>query len=173
MVARVSHWYSLHYTTLSYATIDTYSHARAGGISNNGEGWKSGKNRPLGWVGTDSSLGTNWFKLGYELTQTWVRTASNLGTKLLGTERPDALKKVFSLTRRTRSMWYINFDHLFILSHKNIIIVIELCDTIVSKVTLHQVVHRIRGWMAGKLRTYFSRDTECLNHNIWMISCKH
>ena len=34
-----------------------------------------------------------------------------------------------------------------------------------------QVVHRIQGWMEEKLQTYFKRDTECLNHNMWMISC--
>ena len=34
-----------------------------------------------------------------------------------------------------------------------------------------QVAHRIREWMEEKLQTYFKRDTECLNHNIWMISC--
>ena len=34
-----------------------------------------------------------------------------------------------------------------------------------------QVAHRIHEWMGEKLQTYFKRDTECLNHNIWMISC--
>ena len=34
-----------------------------------------------------------------------------------------------------------------------------------------QVVHLIQGWMEEKLQTYFKRDTECLNHNTWMISC--
>ena len=34
-----------------------------------------------------------------------------------------------------------------------------------------QVVHRIHEWMEEKLQTYFKRDTECLNHNMWMISC--
>ena len=34
-----------------------------------------------------------------------------------------------------------------------------------------QVVHRIHEWMGEKLQAYFKRDTECLNHNIWMISC--
>ena len=34
-----------------------------------------------------------------------------------------------------------------------------------------QVAHRIHEWMGKKLQTYFKRDTECLNHNIWMISC--
>ena len=34
-----------------------------------------------------------------------------------------------------------------------------------------QVVHPIQGWMEEKLQTYFKRDTECLNHNMWMISC--
>ena len=34
-----------------------------------------------------------------------------------------------------------------------------------------QVVHRIQGWMEEKLQTYFKRDTECLNHNMWTISC--
>ena len=34
-----------------------------------------------------------------------------------------------------------------------------------------QVVHRIQGWMEEKLQTYFKRDTECLNHNMWMLSC--
>ena len=34
-----------------------------------------------------------------------------------------------------------------------------------------QVVHLIQGWMEEKLQTYFKRDTECLNHNMWMISC--
>ena len=34
-----------------------------------------------------------------------------------------------------------------------------------------QVVLRIHEWMEEKLQTYFKRDTECLNHNIWMISC--
>ena len=34
-----------------------------------------------------------------------------------------------------------------------------------------QVVHRIQGWMEEKLQTYFKRDTECLNHNMWIISC--
>ena len=33
------------------------------------------------------------------------------------------------------------------------------------------MVHRIHEWMEEKLQTYFKRDTECLNHNIWMISC--
>ena len=36
---------------------------------------------------------------------------------------------------------------------------------------LIQVVHRIHEWMEEKLQTYFRRDTECLNRNIWMISC--
>ena len=36
---------------------------------------------------------------------------------------------------------------------------------------LIQVVHRIHEWMEEKLQTYFRRDTECLNHNIWMVSC--
>ena len=34
-----------------------------------------------------------------------------------------------------------------------------------------QVARRIHEWMGEKLQTYFKRDTECLNHNIWMISC--
>ena len=34
-----------------------------------------------------------------------------------------------------------------------------------------QVAHRIHEWMEEKLQTYFKRDTECLNHNMWMISC--
>ena len=34
-----------------------------------------------------------------------------------------------------------------------------------------QVAHRIHEWMGEKLQTYFKRDTECLNHNIWMTSC--
>ena len=34
-----------------------------------------------------------------------------------------------------------------------------------------QVVHRIQGWMEEKLQNYFKRDTECLNHNMWMLSC--
>ena len=33
------------------------------------------------------------------------------------------------------------------------------------------MVHRIREWMEEKLQTYFKGDTECLNRNIWMISC--
>ena len=36
---------------------------------------------------------------------------------------------------------------------------------------LIQVVHRIHEWMEEKLQTFFKRDTECQNHNIWMISC--
>ena len=35
-----------------------------------------------------------------------------------------------------------------------------------------QAVRLIHEWMEEKLQTYFSRDTECLNHNTWMISCK-
>ena len=31
---------------------------------------------------------------------------------------------------------------------------------------------RFHEWTAGKLPTYFSRDTECLEHNMSMISCK-
>ena len=34
-----------------------------------------------------------------------------------------------------------------------------------------QVVNRIHEWMEEKLQTYFKRDTECPNHNIWIISC--
>ena len=34
-----------------------------------------------------------------------------------------------------------------------------------------QVVHRIQVWMEEKLQTYFKKDTECLHHNMWMISC--
>ena len=34
-----------------------------------------------------------------------------------------------------------------------------------------QVARRIHEWMGEKLQTYFKRDTGCLNHNIWMISC--
>ena len=36
---------------------------------------------------------------------------------------------------------------------------------------LFQVVHHIHEWMAGKLQTYCSRDTEYLNHNTWTINC--
>ena len=35
-----------------------------------------------------------------------------------------------------------------------------------------QVVHRIHGWMAGKLRAYSSKDTGCPSHNTWMMNCK-
>ena len=34
-----------------------------------------------------------------------------------------------------------------------------------------QVVHRIQGCMEEKMENYFKRDTECLDHNTWMISC--
>ena len=34
-----------------------------------------------------------------------------------------------------------------------------------------QVVHRIQVWMEEKLQTYVKKDTECLHHNMWMISC--
>ena len=34
-----------------------------------------------------------------------------------------------------------------------------------------QVVNRIHEWMEEKLQTNFKRDTECPNHNIWIISC--
>ena len=34
-----------------------------------------------------------------------------------------------------------------------------------------QVVHRIQGCMEEKLENYFKRDTECLDHNTWLISC--
>ena len=40
------------------------------------------------------------------------------------------------------------------------------------QVILFQAVRLIHEWMEEKLQTYFSGDTECLNHNTWMISCK-
>ena len=36
-----------------------------------------------------------------------------------------------------------------------------------------QVVRHIHGWVAEKLQTSFSKATECLNHNTWMINCKY
>ena len=36
---------------------------------------------------------------------------------------------------------------------------------------LEEVVHRFQGRLEEKFQTYFKRDTECLNQNIWMISC--
>ena len=41
-----------------------------------------------------------------------------------------------------------------------------------SQVILFQVGRLIHEWMEEKLQTYSSRDTEWLNHNMWMISCK-
>ena len=62
-------------------------------------------------VRADSNLGANWLKLGYETT--------GFGT----TGRP--LKGVPS--KRTRSVSLINFDHFFIMPHKNSSIAIEFC----------------------------------------------
>ena len=41
-----------------------------------------------------------------------------------------------------------------------------------SQVIIFQAGRLIQEWMEEKLQTYFNRDTECLNHNTWMISCK-
>ena len=55
---------------------------------------------------------------------------------------------------------------------KNIFAHVELFILEYTNITCSiQVVHRIQEWMEGKLQTYFKRDTECLNHNMWMISC--
>ena len=35
-----------------------------------------------------------------------------------------------------------------------------------------QVVHLTHEWMEEKLQTYFRMDTGCLNHNMWMKTCK-
>ena len=35
-----------------------------------------------------------------------------------------------------------------------------------------QVAHHIHEWKAGKLQTYFRKDTGCLNHSMWMMNCK-
>ena len=57
-MARVSHLYSLDATTFSYATIDICSCTRAGGVSSNWEGLKSGKNGSSARVRTDPNVGT-------------------------------------------------------------------------------------------------------------------
>ena len=44
--------------------------------------------------------------------------------------------------------------------------------TVWFPVIIFQAVRLIREWMEEKLQTYSRRDTECLNHNTWMISCK-
>lgn len=36
---------------------------------------------------------------------------------------------------------------------------------------LEQVVHRFQGLLKEKFQTYFKRDTQSLNHNMWMVSC--
>ena len=41
-----------------------------------------------------------------------------------------------------------------------------------SQVIIFQAVRLIHEWMEEKLQTYSSKDTECPNHNTWMISCK-
>ena len=53
-------------TTLSYATIDICSRARAGSVSN-----KIGRVKIR--QESISGLGTNGLKLGYERIETWVR----------------------------------------------------------------------------------------------------
>ena len=51
---------------------------------------------------------------------------------------------------------------------------VEVCskEQYDSQVILFQAVRLIHEWMEEKLQTYSSRDTECLNHNTWMINCK-
>ena len=39
-------------------------------------------------------------------------------------------------------------------------------------VDLFQAAHLTQEWMEKKLPIYLKRDTECLNHNTWMINCK-
>lgn len=36
---------------------------------------------------------------------------------------------------------------------------------------LEQVVHRFQGLLKEKIQSYFKRDTQSLNHNMWIISC--
>ena len=52
--------------------------------------------------------------------------------------------------------------------------IVEVCskEQYDSQVIIFQAVRLIHEWMEEKLQTYSSRDTECLNHNTWTISCK-
>ena len=51
---------------------------------------------------------------------------------------------------------------------------VEVCwqEKYDTRVILFQAVRLIQELMEEKLHIYLSRDTECLNHNTWMISCE-
>ena len=51
---------------------------------------------------------------------------------------------------------------------------VEVCclEKYDSQVIIFQAVRPIHELMEEKLQIYFCRDTECLNHNTWMISCE-